>query len=350
MNRLIGILRGERRGPSAAVIRAIARAAEPIYACAVARRNRAYDSGRKPAHRAHCPVISIGNLTTGGTGKTPMAIFITRALRDMGAHPAIVLRGYKSDARGSDEQRELAEALPEVPIVVNPDRVAAAESIRRDRPRVNAIVLDDGFQHRRIARDLDLVLMDATNPFGYGHLLPRGLMREPPGSLRRADGVIVTRADLVSPEALAELDAKIAGHHGRPPLAHAVHRWQCLVDQDNQPVDVVGAPALACCGIGNPDAFFNQAGKYAELVDRQAFDDHFHYDAAALERLVDRARRSKAAALLTTGKDWVKIAPLLESNPIDLPVWRAVLGIELLAGADPLRSALRNALGQEERE
>ncbi len=344
MNRLIGILSGERRGPSAAILRALARAAEPFYACAVTGRNRAYDAGRKTIHKAHCPVISIGNLTTGGTGKTPVAIDIASRLQELGASPAVVLRGYKADAAGSDEQRELSDALPGVPIVTHPDRAAAAETIRHDHPQVSAIVLDDGFQHRRIARDLDLVLIDATNPFGYGHLLPRGLMRESPESLRRADGVIVTRADQVSSEALQQLDEQIAGYHLRPPVAHAAHRWQSIVDASDQPVDAAAAPVLAFCGIGNPHAFFQQAEQHARVVARQSFDDHFHYNTAALDQLAAHAKTAGAAALLTTAKDWVKVGPMLESHPIDRPVWRAMLGIAWLDGANTLNDMLQKVL------
>ena len=125
------------------------------------------------------PVISVGNITTGGTGKTPMVAWLARWFRNQDVRVALVSRGYRAEAEGqNDEARELATLLPDVPHLQNPDRVAAAR-IAIDELETQLIILDDGFQHRRIHRDLEIVLIDALQPFGFGHVLPRGLLREP---------------------------------------------------------------------------------------------------------------------------------------------------------------------------
>ena len=155
--------------------------------------------GWKATHRAAVPVISVGNITLGGTGKTPMVEWIARWYRRRGVRVALISRGYGHAGGINDEGLVLEENLPDVPHLQDPDRVALAE-IAVDELESELIVLDDGFQHRRLARDLDLVMLDALDPFGLGRLFPRGLLREPVRSLRRASAVILSRADLIEPD------------------------------------------------------------------------------------------------------------------------------------------------------
>ncbi len=339
---------GDDRSAGAALLRGAAAAAEPFYRVATALRNRAFDFGLRVTAKAHCPVISVGNLTTGGTGKTPMVVHLVELLQRHGRAPAVVLRGYKqTDERPSDEATLLREALPGVAVVVNGDRVAAARQVARRHAEVDVIVLDDGFQHRRIARDLDVVLIDATNPFGYGRVLPRGMMREGPGGLRRADAVVVTRSPLGrDPQAAAELNERVARYHGKPPVAHFAHRWANVVDANDAPVESVGRPAVAFCGVGNPRPFFDEAVQHAEVKQTIAFADHHHYTHDDLAQLAAVARENDAVALLTTGKDWVKLRPLLESAD-DVPaVWRAELELACLDGGAALETLVLEALKQ----
>ena len=186
-----------RRGLFPDILRALLGVAAVPYAAAVIIRNAYYDFFPRAARRVVVPALSIGNLTVGGTGKTPIAAEIARRLVAQGRKPAILLRGYKakpsprapaeSDAASarwreqSDEAMVLTRRCPEALVMVNPDRVVSAR--RAMQQGADVIVLDDGFQHRRLARDLDIVLIDATAPFGHGHFLPRGLLREPPTSL-----------------------------------------------------------------------------------------------------------------------------------------------------------------------
>ena len=147
-----------------------------------------------------CPVISVGNITLGGTGKTPMVEWIARWYRRRGVRVTLISRGYGHAGGINDEGLVLEENLPDVPHLQDPDRVRLA-SIAVLELETELIILDDGFQHRRLARDLDIVMLDALDPFGLGRLFPRGLLREPKGSLRRAGAIVLSRADLLEPAA-----------------------------------------------------------------------------------------------------------------------------------------------------
>ncbi len=205
---------------------------------------------------------------------------------------------------------------------------------------MDTVVLDDAFQHRRLHRDLDIVLIDATDPFGGDHLLPRGLLREPLASLRRADAVVVTRADRVGRERLEHLDGRIERLHGRRPLAHAVDRWDGFLDPADTPVDPAGARVLAFCGVGNPTSFFARCRETTAVAATLAFPDHHDYTADDLENIRREASAAHADALVTTDKDWVKLRRLLRSRPVDRPLWRPRLTLSFLEEGDRLDRAL----------
>jgi hypothetical protein len=192
------IVSGRRCGAAAAVVRGGLRAASVPYSVAVRLRNRAYDLGLKRTYRVEVPVVSVGNLTLGGTGKTPLVEHLARWFRAAGLRVCILSRGYgAADGAANDEAQVLAENLPEVPHLQGRDRVALARRAI-DVHHAQVLLLDDGFQHRRLARDLDLVILDALDPLGGNNLFPRGLLREPLSSLRRADLILLNRADLLS--------------------------------------------------------------------------------------------------------------------------------------------------------
>src|SRR5205814_1694442 len=192
-------------------------------------RNSSYSRGILRSARAARPVISVGNITTGGTGKTPVVRWLASRLRDQGKHVAILLRGYKSAGAAGSDERELLDRLlnastSDNPVIVhaNPDRVAGAAETLQKHPDVDVFVLDDGFQHRRLQRDFDLVLIDATNPFGFGHVLPRGLLREPLGGLGRASALLITRCDQVAHEALGQVEQKLKWFAPAAPVLHSI--------------------------------------------------------------------------------------------------------------------------------
>jgi len=246
-----------------------------------------------PAH-AGVPILCVGNLTAGGTGKTPAVAWVVEVLRRAGRRPAVLTRGY-----GGDETVLLERLLPGIPVIVEPDRVAGAA--RAVSAGADVLVMDDGFQHRRLHRDLDLVLLDATDPFGGGHLLPWGRLREPKEALGRAGAVLITRADQAAPEAVRGIREEIARLSPKALIVEAVHA----------PVDVEGLKGLrvfAVCGIGNPGAFHRTlAGFGASVAGSWDFPDHHAYRAADVEAV------NKAAAglpVVTTQKDWVKLEAL----------------------------------------
>ena len=245
------LISGRRRGAVAAMLRCGLRLAEVPYTWAVAWRNRRYDRGTAAVQRVGVPVVSVGNLTLGGTGKTPLVEWIARwigsgdcpnfRLSENGTVPfaetatgtvarrvVIISRGYGARAgEANDEALELKQKLPDVPHLQNPDRVAAARQAVAELG-CQAIVLDDGFQHRRIARDLDIVLLDALEPFGFGHVFPRGTLREPLAGLRRAHVVALSRADMLEPaerEAIRRRVAQYAPQADWLEIAHAAPDW-----------------------------------------------------------------------------------------------------------------------------
>ena len=351
--KLLQIMAGEDRSLCASAIRAGLTLLTPAYRMGVAMRNRKFDRGSRTPAKLGRPTISVGNITTGGTGKTPMVIELVRRLVDLGHRPAVLLRGY-----GSDEVLELRTALAELPgddepyttpVQPNPDRAAGAAAVLASHPDTTVFVLDDGFQHRQAHRDLDIVLIDATAPFGHGHLLPRGLLREPAQNLRRADAIIITRADQVSLDALADLDARIAELTGKPALASASCIWATLRTSDEQSLPVTelaGQRVVGVCGIGNPAVFERMLRDTAgEVLRCEAGDDHHAWTQAQLTQRIEAAAADGADAVVTTEKDWVKWQPLLANWQLPIPVLRPQLAVTFLDGGDAVDTLLTQTLG-----
>ena len=309
--------------------RVLGRILEPLY-----RLGLAYDQRRmaKAARRRlPVPVISIGNLTVGGTGKTPVVEAIARAHLRRGGTPGILSRGYKGKKNaqngqsGNDEFALLARRLPGVPHVADRERSAGGMDLLRQHPTVDLILLDDGFQHRVLDRDLDLVLIDATHPFGGGHCLPAGWCREPWTALERADAILITRGEQISPGARQELFAFLKDQFPDTWLGISKREVEGYRDARRGDVTLTSlpedGPITAFCGIGNPEAFFASLSELdVPVVAKQSFRDHHDYTAADLDRLRAEARRCGAVSLLTTEKDGVKLEALPNFADPDLPV------------------------------
>lgn len=307
--------------------------AAAIFEGVVRRRNAAYDAGRG-IHKVAVPVISVGNLTVGGTGKTPLVIELVRRLRVLGRRPAVLTRGYAGRRpEEADEVREIIEAGCG-PVVANPDRVAgAAEALGRHAADI--LVLDDGFQHRRLARDLDLVLIDALDPWGGGRLLPAGRLREPLAGLRRAGFIVLSRANLVTREHLTDLNARLDAL-GLQQIPRVTARIRATAvengaGQSLSPDALRGRSVHAVCGLGNPQAFLrlvDQCG--AVRRGHTIMRDHHHYRPADVTKIARRA--AGADLVLTTGKDWVKLRALWPAGagtpPVPLLRLRVVVELE----------------------
>jgi tetraacyldisaccharide 4'-kinase len=329
----------------ATLARGALRLAEVPYTAAVGWRNRRFDRAHDAVRRVGAPVVSVGNLTMGGTGKTPMVKWIARSFAEQGLRVAIVSRGYGAAADGkNDEALELEQALPDVPHIQNPDRVAGAEgAIRHFGSQL--ILLDDGFQHRRLARELDIVLLDASAPFGYEHVFPRGMLREPIAGLERAQVVCLTRADLLDDAERDGIRRRVAELAPQAAWCEATHAPSNLqnVAGESRPIESLATKRIAAfCAIGNPAAFRRTLEcERAEIVDWREFPDHYSYTRADVERLAADFETAGAEMAIVTHKDLVKL-------PFDtigaIPLWALVVEMRFTVGEAALQDALRGVL------
>lgn len=355
---------GASAGPFRRLTATLLAPASWLYGGLIALRNRRFDRGGGRIARAGIPVISIGNLAVGGTGKTPVTLELARRLRADGWAPAIVSRGYRRRGRASrlqtvhsgpgepladarrfgDEPTLMARRLDGVPVVVCSDRHRAIDHAR-DRLGTDIALLDDGFQHRRLHRDVDLLLIDALNPFGNGRLLPAGPLREPLREIRRASAVLLTRSDLAPGDAgLADTVRRWAGA-GTPVFRF---RQRCVglsgpvEGSRTEPGRLGGVPVLAFAGIGNPGSFAAELRRSGlRVVGSIWFRDHHPYSSSDRDRILRVAARVGAEVLLTTEKDRIRFP--VEGCP--LPLYALEITLEPIEEAEFLQF-LRDRLGR----
>lgn len=299
-----------RGGPWGWTARCVLSAMSAGYRAVIAHRNSRFDRGVRQTHALTVPVISVGNITAGGTGKTPLVVDLLQRLIRRGRRAAVVSRGYGS-SRGElgDELTMISSRVPEAICIANPDRVAGGlAAVKRG---ADVIVLDDGFQHRRLRRDLDIVVIDATNPFGFDHLLPRGLLREPIKQLIRADVIVVSRADLVSTEALHGLSARLDSYAPDAPRLFCRHEPTGVTDVSGKPLDDTFRRAIVFAAIGNPNAFVATVeGMGIKPVKCLWWPDHHAYDRRDIGKLANACSSTDHDIVLTTCKDAVKLRGL----------------------------------------
>jgi tetraacyldisaccharide 4'-kinase len=328
------IWRGEDRPARAA--RAALIPAERVFALASGLRTLVYDAGWVKGRRAAIPVISVGNLTVGGSGKTPIAAWIARWLVDHGAQPAIVMRGY-----GEDEPLVHRTVNPDIEVVTGADR-AAAVGEAADRG-ADVAVLDDGFQHRQLARDVDIVVISADQWTDEVHLLPAGPWREPLSAVRRANLVIVTRKAATERQVdrVHEAIAKVAPRVPRVSVHLAPDELVRVGGADRVPLEVLrGERVSAVAAIGDPSAFFRQVEAQALAVHRIAFRDHHRFTPVDVGRIVNESRDS--ARVVGTLKDAVKLRDLW---PREAPgLWYVSQRVVVERGVGGLEQLLETAL------
>lgn len=295
-----------------------------FYKQAVLLRLKAYQKGLFYARKLPIPVISIGNLTVGGTGKTPFTLYLARLLQEQGKRVAVLSRGYKGNSslkvnvvsdgksvhlgpeEAGDEPFLLAEKLPGIPVLTGKDRGILGEYAGKHFS-IEVAVLDDGFQHLKLKRELDIILLDGGKPFGNGYLLPRGSLREPPEQLKRADLIVVTQADILKDH--EEIKKKIRIHNRSAPIFFA-HYSPVTLEKLNQKEKVSldylrGRKVVALAGVARPESFSALLTRLgAEVADTLFYPDHHRYKPEDLEK------GEKGSVIVTTEKDAVKLRPL----------------------------------------
>ena len=346
----MALISGQREGELATLGRAALSLLALGYGGLIAVRNAWYDYLAAP-NRLDVPVISVGNLTVGGTGKTPMVLWLCRELLERNRKPGVLSRGYKASEQGlADELLLIARRCPAAVAVANPDRVRAGQLAVQEYG-VQAVVLDDGFQHRRLERDLDIVMVDVTRPFGYGRLLPRGLLREPVRSLRRADVVVLTRCDQGDENAVRETTETIRKVDNELPLVRSVHRPSGFVDLRGEKVAPPTDVRVGCfAGIGRPEAFARTLTQiYLTPTDLRWWPDHHVYTNEDAQQIRSWVREARIEYLVTTEKDAVKLSGLGIEWPVPIAALRvrlellddgnAILGNMLDAALRPYEEA-----------
>ena len=297
-----------------------------VYGAGVMLRNAMFRLGLKKVHRLAVPVISVGNLTVGGTGKTPMVAFLVARARKLGRKPGVLARGYRREPGEelNDEGKLLRSRFPDLPQVQQPDRVAGGRRLIQEH-QVDLVILDDGFQHRRLHRDRDLVLVDAMHPFPWG-LLPAGDLRELPAALRRADLVVLTRARGRTEAEIEDRRQRLCEIAGKEiPVCAASHAPSAVVsmpdEEERSPGSLSGQRVLLLSAIARPQSFEDTARELGcEVVGHVRRRDHHHHTEAELSALVQQAE-AQSATLLVTEKDEAKLA--------GMPGRRWVLRIDL---------------------
>jgi len=265
-------------------------------------------------------------------------------------------RNTQYDIRNTiDEPAILAESCPEAEVIVNPDRVAgAAEAVNKFGAQV--LIMDDGFQHRRLTRELDIVTIDGTCPFGYGKVLPAGLLREPAAALKRADAVVVTRCDQTTESELTRLEEKLQQVNTDMIIARSIHAPVCAKSPEHKEIslkELKNKKIFAFCGIANPDAFLNTIKNTgANLVGSKIYNDHYHYTDECLADIYEQARHLKADLVLSTQKDWFS-SPLSAirntSNEqraarYDIPFAYLAIELRFISGEDKITQLIEDTL------
>lgn len=308
-----------------------------LYGLAMRSRAVLYRRGVLSAHALEVPVIAVGNLTVGGTGKTPVVAAVAEFLARRGRRPAVLSRGYGGSGQGDgvivvsdgkqihagpdlagDEPFLLAHKLPGIPVVCHPRRSVAGRWVEQHLD-VDVLVLDDAFQHLGVDRDVNLLLLDAAAPVGNGRILPAGPLREPIGAAARADVVLVTRCPAEEPK--VELPRRLTRALEGVPLFTSTFRPTRLMGAGGEPAGELaefgGQRVMAFCGIGRPGQFFSMLEAAGlNLVERVVFTDHQHYGPSQLEQLLEVRRRSGAEVALTTEKDIVKLGEFSPGCPV----------------------------------
>ncbi len=313
-----------------------------LYGMLAQLRHLLFDLGVLAVRDVGIPTVSVGNLTVGGTGKTPFVESIARSLGQEGVNVAVLSRGYGSSGEDADDERMAGRDMPAgVRRWVDPDRLRAAkQALRSTSP--DLFLMDDGFQHRHMHRDLDIVLVDGLRGFGNGYPLPAGPLREPVSQIRRADLVVITRTNRISHRQRTRMRRELRRHlQADVPILHAEHRPVRLIEhgtgREVAVTDLREMRLLAFCGIGTPASFAHTLRDDLNLdpVDMESYPDHHDYTDGDRNELMERAEDERIKALITTRKDAVK----WPKNTF-VPLYYVDVEVRVTQGSSRLKTAL----------
>lgn len=362
----LAVISGQREGRGAAFLRWLLRRLSFVYGTAMTARNFLYEKRIFRHHTLGCQVISIGNLTVGGTGKTPVVEVFARALQKEGRKVAILSRGYKKvehslgkrildkitgrekrrpprvvsdgtallldSAMSGDEPYMLATNLPDVAVLVDKNRIKSGRHAI-DKMQCDTLILDDGFQYRALKHRLEIVLVDFTNPFSNGYVLPRGLLRESIRNIRRANFIFITKSTGRDSE---QLKNQLRALNPRAEISECAHRPKYLQNiytgERRELAFLQQAKVALVSGIAAPEGFESEIRRLgAAIVYLKRFADHHRYRQQEIIDIINKARKNQAAAIVTTEKDAVRF-PKIERQ--DVPVFFLRVEIELLSGVE----------------
>ncbi|MBP2649997.1 MAG: lpxK [Firmicutes bacterium] len=375
---LYQIVYGETGGVMAQIVLLLLKGMSYLYGLAVRTKLGLYKCGLVRQHRLPCRVISLGNITVGGTGKTPTAQLLATAIRDMGYRVVILNRGYRSSWQGQiglvsdgrrmymsvneagDEAYLLAKNLPGVSVVIGKNRTItgdyAVENLNAD-----VIILDDGYQHWQLARDLDIVLIDAINVFGNNCLLPRGTLREPLRNLNRAGAFLLTKVDQATDDGKDIIKGALAKYNKKALVVESIHNTRYFIEVEDwykgvRPEKVMleaakGHKLLVFSAIGNPGSFEQTIWDLGgEVVATERFPDHHDYTMAEMQAVMQEAQDKNAYALVTTEKDAVKIPSEFIHSDRPLPIYVSVMEVQFIDGQQQLMDLIKQVANKENRK
>ena len=337
------IINDQIGGPIPAFLRFFLKGLSFIYAFFVKVIAAGYEKGIFRRYELGRPVISVGNITWGGVGKTPLVLFIAEYLRKKNIHPVILTRGYMAadpslkDLPKSDEVTMLQAALPDVPIIIHKNRIKGAQYALLHH-KVDVFLLDDGFQQWRIFKDWDIVVVDATNPFGNGSLLPHGILREPLSALARADVLVTTKSDL-GQNNIEKIKDTLKKIKPQTPVLETIHqpvKFENMADKKSREVSSFKDQDVAIlCSIGDPKSFEGTIFSLGARVKKKFFfPDHHNYDAVNIAKILHECHAEKILVLLTTAKDEVKLKAFSELWQNNLEIYVLKINLTFLKGQD----------------
>jgi tetraacyldisaccharide 4'-kinase len=339
---LYAVATDQVNGAGVSVLKGLLWVLSKVYGVLVALRRYLYKTGLLKRHRFLFPVISVGNLTMGGVGKTPLVEYIAQSLKEKGVQPVILMRGYMDRGFGrhgqnSDEAMMLRSILADIPVLIGADRVKNAQAFLR-KNKTDVFLLDDGFQHLRIVRDLDVVAIDTTNPWGNGQLLPRGILRESKEALERAHVFVLTKADL-GEEQVAPLKSELQRINPSALIVESIHEPVILLDlRSGEEFDLKWVQAkkiAAVSGIGSPGSFVKiLARRGAEIVQDFTFMDHHPYVPSDIDHIVKLCQDAGISTVVTTEKDAVKLKLFLDMVPGNFRILSLKIKISLTSGKE----------------